>query len=216
LAEDIPQVKSLMSASLKCQMGLPAILERIHRAVQGLYFPRSYAEKEYHLAQVLYRLGGVRAAHIAHHGAHLPSLTVIKCKARVLPLVVSSGYLTVAEITKNFHSMFEGAFDVQERLPAQIGHVIMLDEIATEQHLRYDAVNNTILGPCREHTKDYVLKFESEDQAKLIFEGIRAESLHISSEVSYIVFMIDLTNNNVIVVDHHLTNSLPVPCWYNI
>jgi hypothetical protein len=101
----------------------------------GLVFACSYAEAEYHLARVLYRLGGVRAAHIAHHGAHLPSLMVIKRKARVPPLVVSSGYTTVAEITKNLHSMFEGAFDVQEHLPARIGHVIMLDEIATEQRL---------------------------------------------------------------------------------
>lgn len=53
-------------------------------------------------------------------------------------------------------------------LPRRVGHIRLVDEIAVEHRLRYDPANDMILGPCREHSKDYSLKFNSHDEAELV------------------------------------------------
>jgi hypothetical protein len=113
--------------------------------------------------------------------------------SHVPQLRVSARYPQVDEIVQNIKAMFGDHFAPGLQKP--LGHVLMVDELAVECRLCYDPENDTILGLCQEHSKDYNLKFESHDEAHLVLEGIHSDKLHFSSEVSVsLVLLFDFTD----------------------
>lgn len=59
----------------------------------------------------------------------------------------------------------------------------MLDELATERRLRYDALTNMILGLCHEHGHKTSLEFINKDDVKEIFHLLDEGEVHYASEV---------------------------------
>ena len=63
----------------------------------------------------------------------------------------------------------------------------MVEELAVESRLRYDAVNNVILGICCEHSQGYTFKFNGLEEADVILKGLQDSKIHFASEVCFFV-----------------------------
>jgi hypothetical protein len=174
--------KALVSTALRQGSSISAIVNKMRKAALQLYLPRSYEEQEYRAAFLLWKFGGARAARISHAAMNLPSLRTIQRHAQLPALQVSSRYPSQQEVAQNIRSMYSGAHT--SPFQRTIGQVLLVDELAVELRLRYDAANNVILGPCREHTEGYSMEFQSMDEADLILDALRNGTIHLSSEVS--------------------------------
>ncbi|KAF9065188.1 hypothetical protein BDP27DRAFT_1366662 [Rhodocollybia butyracea] len=60
----------------------------------------------------------------------------------------------------------------------------MFDEIATEKRPRWDSRTNHFLGSCQEHGNQTCLKFENENDLKMMVEDVEQENVHLASEAT--------------------------------
>ena len=179
---NVPRIRVLVSTAIRNHLGLSAIISRISLATQNLYTPRSYEERDFHLAQILWRIGGNRVAKIAQKALGMPSIRTLRRKSTIKNLMISPAYPTVSEVASNIKAIFgeEGLEKPTTRRP----YSLEIDELKIETRLRYEATSNSILGTCREHSGGHNLIFESIDEADLILAGLRDGSLHFAEEVS--------------------------------
>jgi hypothetical protein len=61
--------------------------------------------------------------------------------------------------------------------------ILMVDELKVEERLRWDAATNLILRLCREHSKQFLLQFTSEDEPRLIMQGLEEQTTRLAVEV---------------------------------
>lgn len=153
----------------------------MQKAMHDLYAPKSYQERDYHVAMLLWKFGGARVASIASKSLGLPSIPTLHRKQNVLPLHISARSPTLEEITENISNVF--ADSITSKRLQKTGYILMVDEIAVESRLRYDPRHNMILGTCREHCRGFSLSFTSKDNADLVLQGLHDEDLHFACEV---------------------------------
>ncbi|KIJ50341.1 hypothetical protein M422DRAFT_159891 [Sphaerobolus stellatus SS14] len=180
----IERLYSLVSVALKNGYGIGGIMNNAVKAVRGLYAPHSYDEETYRVATLLWRWGGARAAQIAHKVLHLPSIRSLQNHSEIPIMRISPSYPRMDEVLFNLSAMYQ-----KEKLanPSPVfGFCLMVDEIAVENRLRYDAKPNTILGVCREHSKQYSFLFKSQYEADAILQGLRDEKIHFASEATVV------------------------------
>jgi hypothetical protein len=60
-----------------------------------------------------------------------------------------------------------------------IAHQILMVDELKEERLRWDAATNLILGLCREHSKQFLLQFTSEDEPRLIMQGLEEQTTRL-------------------------------------
>lgn len=60
---------------------------------------------------------------------------------------------------------------------------MMVDEVKTEQRLRWNPSNNMFLGLCREHSAHFSLEFVSMEDLEQLSEGLAQGDVHRGSEV---------------------------------
>ncbi|KIJ45014.1 hypothetical protein M422DRAFT_167515 [Sphaerobolus stellatus SS14] len=198
---DVKRIDALVRTALRNGLSISAILERINKAVQGLYTPKSYQEQDYHFSQLCCRLGGNTVANLAKQALSGPSLRTLRRKAVVGNLTVFSGYPTWKEIAQNIKELFQGSF---EDLPIKpLGYVLMIDEIATENRLRYDPKQDLILGTCREHEHAITLSFESIEEAQLVIKALQEGKIHFASEATVIAL-------GTLTEDNHIYPGRPI------
>jgi hypothetical protein len=151
-------------------------------ATQNLYTPRSFLERDFHLAQIFRLIGGNRVAKIAQKALGMPSIRTLRKKSMVKHLAVSYGYPTISEVISNIEATFnEGDLETPiMRHP----YSLEIDELKTECRLRYEPINNAILGTCREHSQAHNLIFESMDEVDLILDSLKDGTIHFAEEVS--------------------------------
>lgn len=178
ILDDIKCVDVLVHTAIHNELSLNAILKWMDKAALSLYTPKSFEEKDYHLGQLLHQIGGIAAAELGQKALGLPSLCMLRCKAVVGNIQVSSRYLSVLEIATNIQTIFLDGFE-----GSKLGYVLMIDEIAVENHLRYDALTNHILGTCHEHSKTVSLDFDSMEEVELISRSLTDGTVHFAEEV---------------------------------
>ena len=66
---------------------------------------------------------------------------------------------------------------------SKLGYMLMIDEIAVKNRLRYNALTNRILGTCREHSKTVSLNFDSMEEAELVSRSLTDGTVHFAEEV---------------------------------
>lgn len=146
----------------------------------------NYEEKDFLIGILIWRLGGIRLAEIAHRSLGLPGMTTLRTHSKMVPLIASAGKPTVEEITKNLHAVQDGTTAVLEARggPAIIHQVLMFDEIASEKRVRLEPKTSTFLGVCREHGEKKVsLTFNNEDDLIGLFHAVDDGTVHYASEV---------------------------------
>ncbi|KZW01716.1 hypothetical protein EXIGLDRAFT_580605, partial [Exidia glandulosa HHB12029] len=173
----IPRVNVAVQVALRNGSGIGGVVSLLERAALHLFKPKSFTEKAYRLAYVIYKYGGASTAEIAQRALGLPSVSTIRRHAQIPMIPVCLGYPTSMETSDIIRSIFP--HPVSHRI---IGSVLMLDEVHCEQRPRYCACNNTILGFCRQHSAAFSLDFNSFDDVKAVFRGLDDGEIHFASE----------------------------------
>lgn len=178
----VERVERLVRVNLARKGGIRNLLDMYDRAARKVYHPKNYTEEDDLRGLLLWRLGGARVAGIAHHALQLPSLSTLRHRTLIPPLLVSSLSPSQPEVETNVSSNFESIFDlIQDHGVAH--QILMLDEIKTEERLRHDDKTNKILGACREHGNRTSLEFNSEKEVSLLMDGIDNGEVHLAVEV---------------------------------
>ncbi len=176
-------VERLVRVALKQKRGIRAILDLYHRAAEGIYRPKSFSEEDDMRGLLLWLLGGNRVAGIASRTLGLPSLTTLRNRAIMPPLLPSHSDPTIGEILQNIDACIESIAEVLASRKV-VHQVLMFDEIATEKRIRWDDHTNKFLGVCREHGKRTALEFNTIDDMEELFNCLDTGEVHYAAEVS--------------------------------
>ncbi|KAF7326445.1 hypothetical protein MVEN_02615000 [Mycena venus] len=166
-------------------------MELCRRAANGDYKPNN-DEREMHFASAIFRVGGTRLAEIAHRALGLPSLTTIRRNTVIRPLLPSAGRPQVKDIETNIDACLEACPEEDSNIVHQ---VLMLDEIATEKRARYDDRNNKVVGVCRQHGHKLPLDLQTEDDLRVLCQGLKEEKAHLAGEAT-VAALGTLTSNS--------------------
>lgn len=178
---NIKGIHRLVSVSRKAGESIYTILDKCSRAVQNVYHPKSYQEREFQQLFLFHKLGGVAVAEIAHRAFGLPSIEATRHCINTKPLVASPKMPTITEMIQNLDHTFPQSS--RTSIGWKGGFQLMADELKLETRMRWDARTNNILGICREHGQRYALEFRSMAQATALRDGIRDDAVHLATEV---------------------------------
>lgn len=182
---NVARVSRVIYIALEQNKGVIGILSTLRDAAEGYYRPKSYSEEEDMSGILTWRLAGSRVAHINHQSGHGPSLTYLRSRTIVPPIIPSPGMPTAAEVQKNTAATFASVLDV---IKMRVRHVVlMFDEIATEKRLRWDPKTNHFLGFCREHAHKTSLEFINEGDLEEAFRSLDKGEVHYAPEVRKIL-----------------------------
>lgn len=189
-SHNIPRVHAILSTAQRNGVGILGMLEKINKAISGVYHPRSYEEGDYHRIMLFSALGGGRLASIAQHSCHLPSPRTVYRRLQVNPIHSSPAYPTESEMSLNLSTMFHVDSSDSEAFTSSLPlgpFSICIDELKLEERLRWDSSTNMILGVCREHSHLVSLNFQSMSDADVLLEALTEQNpekqVHLATEV---------------------------------
>jgi len=177
----VARVSRVIHIALEQKKGVNAIISTLQDAANGYYQPKSYSEEEDKWGLLTWRLAGNRVAHINHRSGHGPSVTYLRSRTIVPPIIPSPGMPTAVEVQKNVVANLGSVLDV---IKTQVRHaVLMFDELATEKRLRWDPKTNYFLGFCREHAHNTSIEFINEGDLEEAFQSLDNGEVHYAPEV---------------------------------
>ncbi|KAF8148643.1 hypothetical protein B0H34DRAFT_668291, partial [Crassisporium funariophilum] len=180
----VERVDRLVRVNLAQKGGIANLLKLYDQAAKGVYHPRTYTEEDDLRGILLWKLGGARVAGIGQRALGLPSISTLRRRTLIKPLIVSSGAPKVSEVEANITNSFapitseiEAASDDGIIIPHQ---VLMFDELKVETRARVCPLTNKILGPCREHVANTSVEFASEREVLLLLEALEKGEVHMA------------------------------------
>jgi len=184
------RVDRLINISLHQKRGARGLLASYMAAAEGYYNPKSFTEEEDMKALLLWKLGGNRVAEINHRANHAPSVSYLRTRSTVPPIVPSHEQPTVNQVTANVEATFDGILDV---IHSEISHkiihtVLMFNEITTEKRIHWDPKMNYFLGLCREHAHNAATEFINEGDLEELFQALDDRWVHHAGEVREFLF----------------------------
>ncbi|KAF4567094.1 hypothetical protein EYR40_006090 [Pleurotus pulmonarius] len=148
---NIPSLRRLLSVALRNNAGTGPIIERLKKAINGVYSPLGqWSERELDIAFLCKALGGSRLLYVLSKFDGYPSTNTIQ-KRYIPRLIPSISAPSLDEINGNIVSLL-GAGGKTPQSDIQAGVVLMMDGIALEEVCRYNTHRDSILGLCREHS----------------------------------------------------------------
>ncbi|KAI0027796.1 hypothetical protein K488DRAFT_80975 [Vararia minispora EC-137] len=194
-SKKLANIDQALRVAMRQGMSAHSILQVIADISSGKYRPKGFTNDDRHVALVLLRLGGKRALEFAHLALGLPATSTVRALAAAPPLRASPSVPTIDEVVHNVNAIFEpllrGRVDVRRLVHATIG----VDEIATEQRLRWDDTTNCILGLCREHSGVRGRRIDTYEDVEVLVEEVKRKAVHHASEAS--VFAVTLLSPDV-------------------
>ncbi|THU83440.1 hypothetical protein K435DRAFT_689543 [Dendrothele bispora CBS 962.96] len=184
----VENVDRLIRVAFKRQLGIRGLIDLHERAVVGAYHPKSYEEKDYLKAIINLRMGSVRMAHFAHRAEGLPSVSAIRAHSTIKPLIPSPSRVLHSEVKQNVDITVNPSELETVRAAGNeliVHAVLMFDEIAVEQRIRYDNQSNHFLGVCREHGKETALEFNTMENLDELYRGLDGGEVHHAHEASF-------------------------------
>ena len=142
---DVPRLRYLIRSSLQAGRSPASMIGLIQDAVAGERKIFQFSEKERDIAFLVLKLGGPKLLHAVSRANGLPNLSVTKERGRTARFHVKDIF-DVSVVDANlraFSSVMDGFADV----PCSL----MVDEIALERAVRFDAHSNLPVGFCSEH-----------------------------------------------------------------
>ncbi|KAF7970371.1 hypothetical protein HWV62_24292 [Athelia sp. TMB] len=183
------RIDALFRVELRNGRSVFGLLEKTKEASALIYHPKSYEERDYQAAYLLWKMGGRAAANLSYRALGTPSISTVRRHVGTTPLLPSSGVPTSEEINTNIAIAFENlAVATDHSGPKQrvIGMSMAIDEIKLQERLRWDPRSNHILGVCREHGKKCTLEFVSMAEADLLLEHLLADTVHMAAEATVV------------------------------
>lgn len=189
IKNEIPRIRFALAVQERNGAGVFGYLRAIDSAAKQAYKPKSYEEADFQRAYLIWKLGGVSAANIAHRTLGTPSIDSTRRNMTVNHIRASSGFPTVEDLIGNLRAAFEDWVPMAVTGPqgqqVVYGASVSSDELKIQERLRWEAFLNTILGLCREHSSGLCLDFCSLRQADVVLEALKAvpQRVHFASEV---------------------------------
>ena len=181
----VSRVSQVVHITLEQKKGVDGIISTLQDAANGYYQPNSYSEEEDMWGLLTWQLAGNRVAHINHRSGHGPTVTYLRSRTIVPPIVPSPGMPKASEVQQNVVASLASVLDLMN---TQVRHVVlMFDEIATEKRLRWDPKTNYFLGFCREHTHNTSMEFVNEGDLEEAFRSLDNGEVHYAPEVRKIL-----------------------------
>lgn len=126
----------LVSVSQNAGESIYTILDKCSRAVQNVYRPKSYQEREFQQLFLFHKLGGIAVAEIAHRAFGLPSIEATRQRINTNPLAASPQMPTMTEMIQNLDHAFPPSRQTASKRKG--GFQLMADEIKLETRMRWD------------------------------------------------------------------------------
>ncbi|KAJ6459302.1 hypothetical protein C8R45DRAFT_942329 [Mycena sanguinolenta] len=183
---DVPRIHTIIANDLKNGASLFASLDKVSRATEGNFNPKSYARAEHQLSYLLWQLGGRAAAELGQRCLGLPSIPSVKRHIATTPLVVSPKAPAKDEMQHNLSISYPTPNPSPPDRSIGPGFQIMVDELKVEGRMRWDARSNMILGICREHSANYELEFKSIEEAEALHAALGSKDVHLASEATVV------------------------------
>ncbi|KDR77538.1 hypothetical protein GALMADRAFT_1326277 [Galerina marginata CBS 339.88] len=182
----VSRVDRLLSIGLQQKKGARGLLALYMAAAEGHYTPKSFTEEEDMKALLVWKLGGNRVAEINHRANKGQSITYLRSRSTVPPLIPSHEQPTVEEVRANVEATFGGVLDVIHGLNHSkfVHAVLMFDELATEKRIRWDPKTNYFLGLCREHAHRTSTEFVNEGDMEELFQKLDEGKVHYAKEAT--------------------------------
>ncbi|KAG8764677.1 hypothetical protein FRC12_007946 [Ceratobasidium sp. 428] len=149
---DEVSVARIVQTALQNGAGVNTIVDRIVRAQQGLFSPRTYSQRMLDIAALVLKVGGPRLAFAVAKAMRLPSISTVRSHLKLPQLLPSIGFPTTEEINENIRSFF-GSEETPAMPLLKLGLSLMIDEIAIEPRPRYSEQQDAVTGICREHAQ---------------------------------------------------------------
>lgn len=178
---DTPRLQTALRVSFHAGSGVRGLLGMLDSAAQHVYRPRSYQEADYHRAFLVWKLGGAAAARIAYHSLGIPSIDATSKHVMSSPIRACAGAPVEQEALDNL-STAAATLVIPDKVV--LGFTMPVDEIKSQERLRWDQITNKILGLCREHCGHCCLDFHSIAQADFILSQLQEKTVHLATEVS--------------------------------
>lgn len=186
-----PKLKQILSVCLKKSTSVSHILDRIQAAISGLFHAKGYQEEDIDLGLLVLRIGGPRLVHALHQVDGLPSISLLY-KQKAAKFRPSIGAYDMETLWKNLMSMV---------LSVNQGEaccwVLMIDEVACEQRVRWNSEDNKLYGICREHSSRVSLTVDSVDDVQMVVNAVKQGIVHLSTEAT-VVAVAPLRKNDYI------------------
>ena len=106
------RVDRLINIGLCQKKGARGLLASYMAAAEGYYNPKSFTEEEDMKALLLWKLDGNRVAEINHRANHAPSVSYLRTRSTIPPIVPSHDQPTVSQVTSNVEATLKGVLDV--------------------------------------------------------------------------------------------------------
>ena len=179
------RVDRLISINLRQRRGAHGLLASYMAAAEGYYNPKGFTEEEDLKALLLWKLGGNRVAEINHRANNAPSISYLRTRSTVPPIVPSHEQPTTKQVRANVKATFDGILDVvhSQNRSKFIHTVLMFDKLATEKRIRWDPKTNYFLGLCREHAHNTATEFVNEGDMEELFQRLDDGRVHYAGEV---------------------------------
>ncbi|KAF9071008.1 hypothetical protein BDP27DRAFT_1382615 [Rhodocollybia butyracea] len=143
----------------------------------------SYEKEDYLQGIVYWQMGGVWMAEFAHCANRMPGITAIQANSAASPIIPSPAIPLFSKIMANTRAVLD--VDTVVGPEDAISHqVFMLDEIATEQRIRYDDQTNYFLGVCREHAGNVTLEFNNVMDVEQLYKSLDDGEVHHATEAT--------------------------------
>jgi hypothetical protein len=186
----VNRVDHLLSIGLRQKKGVRGLLASYVAVAEGHYHPKSFTEEEDMKALLLWKLGGNRVAQINHRASGAPSISYLRTRSTVPPVVPSHKCPTEQEVETNVDATLHGVLDVVHgQIKLKVLHtVIMFDEITTEKRIRWDPKTNFFLGVCRQHASKTSMEFVNQGDMEELFRCLDDGVVHYAAEVRTIPF----------------------------
>lgn len=186
----ISRVDHLISIGLRQRKGIRGLVALYMAAAEGVYHPKSFTEEEDMKNLLLWRLSGNRVAEINHRANGAQSVSYLRRRSTIPPLIPSHGQPTIEQVQHNVEATLEGVLDVihSQTVSKTIHAIVMFDELATEKRIRWDPKSNYFLGVCREHAHKTSMEFINEGDMDELFRKLDDGEIHYAGEVRMFQF----------------------------
>ncbi|KJA17143.1 hypothetical protein HYPSUDRAFT_70894 [Hypholoma sublateritium FD-334 SS-4] len=177
---EVQRVDRVLAIGLRQKKSACSLMAVLSAAAQGFYKPQSYTEEEAMNAILSWRLFGNRCAAINRNSKGAPSVSYLRSRLTVRPIVPSPRKPTAKEVETNVKSVMHKPMAPGKNIHA----VLMFNELATEKRIRWDPLTNCFLGVCRQHAHHASTEFINEDDMVELFQAIDDDEIHHAGEAT--------------------------------
>ncbi|EIW77690.1 hypothetical protein CONPUDRAFT_61613 [Coniophora puteana RWD-64-598 SS2] len=162
------------------------ITNRIEDAINAVYAPRGYTDKDIDLAILVHCLGGQALLTALNRRLAIPSLRTLEHKHAFTQVEVTTGRIQPSHFTQNIQNTILAPLQSSPLSPALSGHTITIGEMAIQEKADFDGKLQMVLGICHQHSDGVNLRLHDVASAECICEKLASGECHLGKEATII------------------------------